>query len=661
MKKIYFILLLLSTVFSINAQIVNIPDANFKDALLNHSPVIDTNVDGEIQVSEAEALTSILKISDGFSTNIKDLTGLEAFINLTNLDLFGFSGLNTTTIDVSSLTELTTLSLLHCKLSSLDVSQNTKLTSLTCGSNNISNIDISNNLDLEKFNCSANNFISVNLSNNIKLEDIDLAFNQITSLDLTPNTSLIKVSIRNNKLQNLNLNNGNNTAITSLDVSNNLLSCIKVDNVTFSSQNSNWIKDEYPTYNTSCSGNEGQAIVNIPDANFKKILVELTTLNINNDTEIQEFEAYNYTGDSDDLRINDTELIENLTGIEAFIRIGQLYLNNTKVSALDLSANKRLYYLSIQSNKSLINLNVSQNTNLRTIHSSFNDISQLDLSNNINLETFSTTFNDNISNIDLSNNINLKSIRLRSNPKLKDLNLANGNNTNITSFSSKFNNALFCIQVDNETYSINNWTDKDDHSSFNNDCSNVFTLTLNSSNGSVAKTPDPENINNNDYDNGTNVTLTATPNAGYQFDGWSGDASGTTNPLTITMDADKTVTAVFSKIQHTLTTNATNGTIARNPNTPSAGTYDFGTDVVLTATPNAGYQFDGWSGDASGTTNPLTITMDADKTVTAVFSKIQHTLTTNATKGTISRNPNTPTAGTYDFGTDVVLTATPNA
>uniref|UniRef100_UPI00262BE637 InlB B-repeat-containing protein n=1 Tax=uncultured Tenacibaculum sp. TaxID=174713 RepID=UPI00262BE637 len=185
------------------------------------------------------------------------------------------------------------------------------------------------------------------------------------------------------------------------------------------------------------------------------------------------------------------------------------------------------------------------------------------------------------------------------------------------------------------------------------------TLTTNATNGTISRNPNTPTAGT--YDFGTDVVLTATPNAGYQFDGWSGDASGTTNPLTITMDADKTVTAVFSKIQHTLTTNATNGTIARNPNTPTAGTYDFGTDVVLTATPNAGYQFDGWSGDASGTTNPLTITMDADKTVTAVFSKIQHTLTTNATNGTISRNPNTPTAGTYDFGTDVVLTATPNA
>ncbi|MCT4698787.1 T9SS type B sorting domain-containing protein [Tenacibaculum haliotis] len=74
-------------------------------------------------------------------------------------------------------------------------------------------------------------------------------------------------------------------------------------------------------------------------------------------------------------------------------------------------------------------------------------------------------------------------------------------------------------------------------------------------------------------------------------------------------------------IYRTLTINATNGTVATDPN-PTNGTYNDGQIVELTATPATGYQFDGWSGDASGTTSPLNITMDADKTVTATFSLI---------------------------------------
>ncbi|MDD7913211.1 InlB B-repeat-containing protein [Polaribacter ponticola] len=182
------------------------------------------------------------------------------------------------------------------------------------------------------------------------------------------------------------------------------------------------------------------------------------------------------------------------------------------------------------------------------------------------------------------------------------------------------------------------------------------TLTINATNGTVVTNPNPTN---GTYDNGTVVGLTATPAAGYQFDGWSGDASGATASVNVTMDGDKTITATFSLIQRTLTINATNGTVVTNPN-PTNGTYDNGTVVGLTATPAAGYQFDGWSGDASGATASVNVTMDADKTITATFSLIQRTLTINATNGTVVTNPN-PTNGTYDNGTVVGLTATPAA
>lgn len=122
------------------------------------------------------------------------------------------------------------------------------------------------------------------------------------------------------------------------------------------------------------------------------------------------------------------------------------------------------------------------------------------------------------------------------------------------------------------------------------------------------------------YNSGTVVQVTATPDAGYQFDGWSGDASGTNNPLDVTMNGNKTITASFSQIpptQYTLTTSATAG-----GSVTAGGTYNAGQVVNITATPNSGFQFDGWSGDASGTTNPLSVTMDANKSITATFSAI---------------------------------------
>jgi uncharacterized repeat protein (TIGR02543 family) len=190
------------------------------------------------------------------------------------------------------------------------------------------------------------------------------------------------------------------------------------------------------------------------------------------------------------------------------------------------------------------------------------------------------------------------------------------------------------------------------------------TLTIIETNGTITVNPNSITNNTGTYDDGTIVSLTAIPDSGYQFDGWSDDATGSTNPLSITMDADKTVTALFSPIQRTLTIIETNGTITVNPNpnsiTNNTGTYDDGTVVSLTAIPDSGYQFDGWSDDATGITNPINITMDANKTVTAMFSLIQRTLTINAVNGTVTTNLN-PVNGTYDNGTVVTLTATPNS
>jgi uncharacterized repeat protein (TIGR02543 family) len=134
--------------------------------------------------------------------------------------------------------------------------------------------------------------------------------------------------------------------------------------------------------------------------------------------------------------------------------------------------------------------------------------------------------------------------------------------------------------------------------------------------GFVVKTP-----NQSSYLSGTVVTLTANPLAGSTFAGWSGDLTGSTKSTTITMNANKIVTATFVPIpSYTLaaaTSPNTGGTIAESPNLSA---YPSGTVVTVTATPASGYTFTGWSGDLTGTTNPATITMNANKTVMATFS-----------------------------------------
>ncbi|HYC88767.1 MAG TPA: InlB B-repeat-containing protein [Thermoanaerobaculia bacterium] len=145
----------------------------------------------------------------------------------------------------------------------------------------------------------------------------------------------------------------------------------------------------------------------------------------------------------------------------------------------------------------------------------------------------------------------------------------------------------------------------------------AYTLTTNvSGSGSISRSPDAAS-----YASGTVVTLTATPAAGFVFSGWSGDLTGTANPATITMSANRTVTATFTSggtTSYTLTTSVSgSGSVSRSPN---ASSYPSGTVVTLTATPAAGYQFSGWSGDLTGSANPATITMSANRSVTASFT-----------------------------------------
>ncbi len=118
---------------------------------------------------------------------------------------------------------------------------------------------------------------------------------------------------------------------------------------------------------------------------------------------------------------------------------------------------------------------------------------------------------------------------------------------------------------------------------------------------------------------GTQVGLTATPDEGWAFTGWEGDLTGASNPNQLTMSSDRTVRAVFALVGDSATLTVTPPT-GGNIN-PAGGLFPEGDNVSLTATPNSGWAFDRWTGALAGATNPATLTMDSDKTVSAVFSQ----------------------------------------
>ena len=207
MNKILAILLLASYSSNSIAQNVNIPDANFKAYLVGNN-LINTNSDTVIQVSEAQAYTGSINCAN---MNISDMTGIEAFTAITNLN---------------------------------------------CTDNQITNLDLSQNVAITYLSVFNNDLTSLNVSQISSLNRLWCMFNPITSLDLSQNGNLVFLQANNCSLTSLNLANGNNTNFIGASSNNNNLTCIQVDDAVYS--NSNWTsngfsKDVGASYSENCS------------------------------------------------------------------------------------------------------------------------------------------------------------------------------------------------------------------------------------------------------------------------------------------------------------------------------------------------------------------------------------------------------------------------
>ncbi len=210
--------------------------------------------------------------------------------------------------------------------------------------------------------------------------------------------------------------------------------------------------------------------------------------------------------------------------------------------------------------------------------------------------------------------------------------------------------------------------------------SGQFALTVtNGGNGKITSSPagiDCGTTCSAPFNSGTQVTLTATPDSGYQFTGWSGACSGTAT-CTVTVDAAKSVTANFASTspgQFALTvTNGGNGKVTSSPAGIDCGatcsaSFDSGTAVALTATPDQGFQFAGWSGACSGT-DACSVTMSEARSVTASFAAAgpgPYALTVGKRgSGSVTSSPAGIDCGgtcsaSFDSDTLVTLTATPS-
>lgn len=306
-KNLPFITMLFA--LSANAQNVTIPDANFKAALVGNSS-INTNSDSEIQLTEAAAYAGVINVP---SLNISDLTGIEKFTAITGLDCaynnlasvnvssntmlnsFQCGNNNLTSINIAANTLLTSfdcsvnqlsalnissntaLRLLGCNnnsltalntaantaltlcvcgfnnLNTLNFSSNTALSSLDCIYNQLSSLNVSSNTALITLNCSNNNLSSLTLSSTSTLRYLSCQMNQLSSLNVSANPGLQEIRCHNNQLTSLNIQNGNNTALTFFNATNNSsLSCIQVDNAAYMSTTWGSAKDAGAIYSTNC-------------------------------------------------------------------------------------------------------------------------------------------------------------------------------------------------------------------------------------------------------------------------------------------------------------------------------------------------------------------------------------------------------------------------
>lgn len=261
------------------AQIVNIPDENLKFLLITYpladlgngfSEIADTNGDGEIQVSEAEAVLGLAFIEQ----LVADLEGLQYFINIEEIDCR-----QNYLIDYIPTTFWPNLNYLHCS------------------DNNITNIDITQNPLLDFLVLESNPLTSLDLTQNPVLKELYVGGCQLSTLDVSQNTLLEILHCNGNQLISLNIQNQNNYLLWSMIATGNPnLTCIQVDNVVFANAQPNWHIDENAIYSEDCSlfiiENEIKKLINLYPNPIKNILY----IENNEHIGIEKITVYNILG-----------------------------------------------------------------------------------------------------------------------------------------------------------------------------------------------------------------------------------------------------------------------------------------------------------------------------------------------------------------------------
>jgi hypothetical protein len=164
------------------------------------------------------------------------------------------------------------------------------------------------------------------------------------------------------------------------------------------------------------------------------------------------------------------------------------------------------------------------------------------------------------------------------------------------------------------------------------------------------------------YPSGTNVTVTANAATGYRFVNWSGDLTGTLNPIAVLMTVNRTITANFTLLTYTITpSSGANGSISP----ATVQTVVHGGNTTFTITPNTGYRVSNVlvNGTSVGAVTTYTFSnVTSNQTISATFTALpSYTLTTSTLPVGAGTFELTPPGGSYPSGTTVSIRAIPNA
>ncbi|WP_179318706.1 lamin tail domain-containing protein [Winogradskyella helgolandensis] len=461
--------------------LTHVPDDVFEQYLIDNN--LDDVLDDYVPTANIETVTAV----DLSNTNISNLTGIEDFTALFNLNI---SNTSLSSIDVSSNTALYVLNAFESSLSSLDVSNNLALYNLNIENTSISSLDLSSNIALYYLNVSFSSLSSLDVSNNTALSSLGIGNTSISNIDVSNNASLSTLTVEFSALSSLDVSN--NSALTFLyAIITSNLDCIKVADATAANAGTgiyaSWQKDATCSYSEDCNP---VALTYVPDNVFEQYLIDnnlddvlddyvptanietVTFVNLGNTgvsdlTGIEDFAALTILSASDNSSLSSLDVSSN-TALTA------LYTYETSLTSLDVSNNTLLTDLRV-SNSPLTSLDVSNNTLLTTLNAFGTSISSIDLSLNTALTFLSINNTSSLSSLDVSTNIALTTLYV-SNTPLSSLDLST--NTALTNLEANYTSNLDCITVadataaDATTGIYTNWT-KDGTCSYSEDCNPV--------------------------------------------------------------------------------------------------------------------------------------------------------------------------------------------